>query len=667
MDTGVRQNIVGKGRRSFALAALAGLACVICIGLVACGGGNSPTAKKVLVLGIDGMDPAILRGLMEEGKMPNFSKLAAEGSFMPLGTSIPPQSPVAWSDFITGMDPGGHGIFDFIHRTPEDYMPYLSTSKTDEPDEDDVFEIGDWLIPMSSAEIKLLRKGKAFWQILEENGVPTTIIKIPANFPPAESEGRSISGMGTPDVLGTYGTFSYFTDYPAKFEDDDVTGGVIYPVSVYDNRVEAELTGPRNSFRKGNPSLTVDFTVCIDPVEPVAKLEIQGAEILLNEGEWSDWVQINFEAVPYLVNISGICRFYLREARPDFALYVTPINIDPSNPAMPISTPEDYAGELAEELGGPYYTQGMPEDTKAFSADALGVADYLKQSEIVQAERLELYEHMLESFDEGLMFFYFCSLDQNSHMLWFLADEEHPIYEEQLAERYGHTLEEIYLNMDEVVGTALEKLDANTTLIVMSDHGFAPFHRTFNLGTWLKDNGYLTLVNDEEGEFYDNVDWSRTRAYPLGLNGLYINQRAREGNGIVNKSEKDKLLDEIAEKLLQVRDPKDGRQAILRVYKTSEVYTDADEDLVPDAIIGYNRGYRASWETAVGSFPKNLFADNEERWSGDHCMASEVVPGIILSNKKVKAADPQLRDLTPTMLAEFGVEAPPEMTGKPIF
>ena len=656
----------GKGKRTVAIAAVLGLALLACAGLVACGSGNSPTSKKMIVLGIDGMDPKILGKLMEEGKMPNFSKLAAEGSFMPLGTSIPPQSPVAWSDFITGMDPGGHGIFDFIHREPETYMPYLSTSKTEEPEEDDVIEIGDWMIPMSSAEIKLLRKGKAFWQILEENGVPTTIIKIPANFPPAESDGRSISGMGTPDVLGTYGTFSYFTDYPAKFEDDDVTGGEIYSVSVYDNCVEAKLEGPKNSFKKGNPNLTVDFKVCIDPVEPVAKIEIQDTEFLLNEGEWSDWVQIDFEAVPYLVNVSGICRFYLREARPDFGLYVTPINIDPFDPAMPISTPEDYAADIAEELGA-YYTQGMPEDTKAFSADALGVEDYLKQSEIVQAERLALYDHVLEDFDEGLLFFYFCSLDQNSHMLWFLADEKHPIYEKELAEKHGHTLEQIYLNMDAVVGKVLDKLDDNTTLIVMSDHGFAPFYRTFNLGTWLKDNGYLTLTNDEEGEFYMNVDWSRTRAYPLGLNGLYVNQRGREGMGIVNRSEKDKLLDEITEKLLQVRDPENGEQAILRVYKTSEVYTNADEMLVPDAIVGYNSGYRASWETAIGSFPKILFADNEERWSGDHCMASEVVPGIILSNKKVKASSPQLRDLTPTMLAEFGVEAPPEMTGKPIF
>jgi len=377
-------------------------------------------------------------------------------------------------------------------------------------------------------------------------------------------------------------------------------------------------------------------------------------------------VHVEFEAVPFLHSMSGICRFYLKEVRPDFELYVTPVNIDPMDPALPISTPDDYAAELAKKVGD-FYTQGMPEDTKAFSADALGVPDYLKQTKIVLRERLAMYDHVLEDFDSGLLFFYFCSLDQNSHMLWWLIDPAHPIYDEELARKYGHVLEDIYVEMDNVLGKALEKVDENTTLIAMSDHGFAPFYRAFNLGTWLKDNGYITLTDDSEGEFYSNVNWARTRAYPLGLNGLYINQRGREGMGIVSPSEKDRLLDEIAEKLLKVRDPKTDEQAIVRVYKTRDVYTDADEKLVPDAIIGYGRGYRASWETAIGSFPQELFTDNEERWSGDHCVAAEVVPGVLVTNKKVKVTNPRLRDMAPTMLAEFGIEKLPEMTGRPIF
>jgi len=151
------------------------------------------------------------------------------------------------------------------------------------------------------------------------------------------------------------------------------------------------------------------------------------------------------------------------------------------------------------------------------------------------------------------------------------------------------------------------------------------------------------------------------------LNGLYINLRGREGNGIVSPSERERVLDEIARKLVEIRDPETDEQVIYRVYKTKEVYANPDDRIVPDAIIGYNWGYRASWETAIGTFPKYLFADNDERWSGDHCMATEVVPGTLVANRKLKIVDPCLRDLTPTILMEFGIEPPKEMTGRVVF
>jgi predicted AlkP superfamily phosphohydrolase/phosphomutase len=621
------------------------------------------SSRKVIILGIDGMDPVILARMMNEGKMPNFARLAKEGSFSPLGTSIPPQSPVAWSNFITGMDPGGHGIYDFIHREPESYLPFLSTSKTDAATK--TISLGDWVIPLSGGKTSLLRKGKAFWQILEEHGIPTSIIKMPANFPPAESSGRSISDMGTPDILGTYGTFSLYTENPGKYENEDVTGGKIYPVNVYDNAVTAQILGPKNTFKKGEPDIMVDFTVHIDPENPVGKITVQGREILLNVGEFSDWVHIKFEAVPYLQSVSGICKFYLKQTRPHFELYVSPVNIDPLNPALPISTPADYSAELAKDLGC-FYTQGFPENTKAFSVDALGVEDYLKQTEMVLCERLKMYDYMLERFDSGLLFFYFGSLDQNSHMLWWLIDPKHPIHDAEVAAKHGHVLFDLYMRMDNVLEKALQKVDENTTIIVMSDHGFSPFYRCFNLNKWLKDNGYITLTDDEEGEFYSNVNWYKTRVYGLGLNGLYVNQRGREGMGIVDASEKDALIDEVVRKLAEVRDPKTGEQVVLHLYQTKDVYKGRDERLTPDAIVGYNRGFRASWQTAIGSFPKDLITDNDERWSGDHCMAAEVLPGIFLSNRKLKIENPSLSDITPAILLEFGIQPPENMTGRPV-
>ncbi|MBI4831788.1 MAG: alkaline phosphatase family protein, partial [Candidatus Lindowbacteria bacterium] len=512
------------GKAGISLLAALALSIMVGASLCSCGAGNAEPSRRVIVLGIDGMDPIILDRLMKDGKMPNFSDLAQRGSYTRLGTSIPPQSPVAWSDFITGMDPGGHSIFDFIHREPGAYLPYLSTSQTVAPKRS--LSLTDWVIPLSSGSTDLLRKGSAFWQILEARGIPTTIIKIPANFPPAESSGRSLAGMGTPDLRGTYGTFSYYTDNPEKFEDEDVSGGEIYRVDVRDNVVRSKLIGPANTFRKDQRKISVDFEVYVDPVNPVAKVVVQGNEILLNVGEWSEWVHVKFTAVPFLQSVSGICRFYLKEVRPTFALYVTPINIDPLDPALSISTPENYSAELAEEVGC-FYTQGMPADTKAFSVDALGVNDYLSQARNVLSESRAMYDHVFDNFDSGLLFFYFSSLDQNSHMCWFLIDPKHPLYDAKLAKEHGHCLDDLYIEMDNVLGKALRKVDANTTIIVMSDHGFAPFYRSFGLNTWLKDNGYITLTDDSEGELFSNVDWQNTRAYGLGLNGLYINQRGR--------------------------------------------------------------------------------------------------------------------------------------------
>jgi predicted AlkP superfamily phosphohydrolase/phosphomutase len=174
------------------------------------------------------------------------------------------------------------------------------------------------------------------------------------------------------------------------------------------------------------------------------------------------------------------------------------------------------------------------------------------------------------------------------------------------------------------------------------------------------------LTDDEEGEFYSNVNWYKTRVYGLGLNGLYVNQRGREGMGIVDASEKDALIDEVVRKLAEVRDPKTGEQVMLHLYQTKDVYRGRDERLTPDAIVGYNRGYRASWETAIGSFPKDLITDNDERWSGDHCMAAEVLPGIFLSNRKLKIENPRLSDITPAILLEFGIQPPENMTGRPV-
>lgn len=619
--------------------------------------------RKVMVVGFDGMDPQILKKLVGEGKLPNFERLIETGDFKPLATSIPPQSPVAWSNFITGMNPGGHGIFDFIHRDPDTMIPYLSTSKT-EPSKKTI-SIGNWVLPLSGGKVTLLRHGKAFWEALEENGVPTTIYRVPANFPPVDTDSPiyQLSGMGTPDIQGTYGTFSFYTDEQTD-NYGDVSGGRLFPIKVVDNKVQSKLFGPINTLRKGNPQSSLDFTVYIDPENGVAKIVMQDRQIILKEGEWSDWVRLDFDIIPLFQSVSGICRFYLKEIRPNFRLYVTPINIDPSSPALPISSPEDYSRELYEEMG-PFYTQGIPEDTKALSENVLDDGEFLQQTSIVLDEEMKMLDHELSRFKSGVLFFYIGRVDQLGHMFWRTMDPNHPAYDP--TSRFQQVIENTYREMDTVLGKVMKKVDKHTTLIVLSDHGFAPFYRAFNLNTWLKHEGYASLTDHSEGEFLQNVDWSRTRAYGLGFNGLYLNLRERERRGIVESWEKQSILDEISEKLLAIRDPKTGDRVISRIYKSEDVYTGPYVKNAPDLIIGYNRGYRASWETVLGKFPKELIRDNTEKWSGDHLMEAELVPGILLSNKKIVSDNPALYDIAPTILAEFGIQKQEGMVGNRIF
>lgn len=621
-------------------------------------------SKKVFVLGLDGLDPLILERLMQAGELPNFKRLIAQGDMRPLQTSMPPLSPVAWSNFITGMNPGGHGIFDFIHRDPDTMLPYLSTSRTEAPKR--TIRIGKWVIPLSAGKVRLLRRGKAFWDILAEHGIPVTVVRAPANFPPAKGAGRQLSGMGTPDIHGTYGLFSYYTDAPP--ERKDVDGGDVFPVRVVHNRVQASLVGPRNMLRVDEPPSTVDFTVFVDEQYPVAKIVVQKHEFLLQAGEWSPWVHVQFPMIPLLKQVHGMVRFYLKEAHPHFKLYVTPINIDPTDPALPITTPAGFASELARAIG-PFYTQGMPYDTKALSNGILDDGDFLQQAHLVFAEQLKMLEYTLKRFKAGLLFFYFGRVDQLAHMYWRTMDSKSPGYDPD--SRYTQVIEQTYRDMDAVLAKVRQHLDPDTTLLVMSDHGFAPFYRSFNLNSWLQREGYIVLKDEdklEESPFFEKVRWSRTRAYAVGFNGLYINLQGRERFGIVRPgAQRQAVMQEIAAKLLALRDPETGQRAIYKVYRAEDIYSGAALGQAPDLLIGYNRGYRVSWESALGQFSHRLFKDNTEKWSGDHAMAFELVPGVLIANRPIRATAPALYDLAPTILREFGLPKQANMVGSNLF
>lgn len=467
--------------------------------------------------------------------------------------------------------------------------------------------------------------------------------------------------MGTPDILGTPGTFTFYTSELFAYYGKQISGGEVHEVFIEDGMVKAQLYGPNNPFLIKPEEVTADFRAVIDPVEPVVKLVVGDEERVLKVGEWSDWVPVDFKLIP-TQHLRGICRFYLKSLQPEFQLFVSPINFDPLEPALPISHPEDYAAELAEATGR-YYTQEMPEDTKAYKEGIFSTDEFLTQARYVVDHMIGQYEYVLSQYRSGLLFYYFGNTDQVSHMMWRTLDPGHPAYSAEKDGPYKDVIPALYEKFDRIVGMTRERMPAGTTLVVMSDHGFASWRRAVHLNTWLRDNGYLTPIDPTrktDAGYFSNVDFSKTRAYALGLNGLYINVKGREKNGIVEPADRLPLMKEIAAKLLELRDPKYGERAITKAYLREEVYQDREYiDVGADIQVGYAKTWRGSNESALGGLTEEEFADNTSAWSGDHCMDHEAVPGVLFTSRRLAKPATSLKDLAASILTEFGVEGFP--------
>jgi predicted AlkP superfamily phosphohydrolase/phosphomutase len=640
---------------------------------------------RVIVIGFDGMDPRLCERMIEAGELPNLARMRERGGYQPLGTTIPPQSPVAWATFITGANPGVHGIFDFIHRDPaQQCAPYYSAADTVAGDR--AWEVDGFRIPLTfwpfhhrAPQTRLRRGGTPFWDYLDRAGVPVRMYDIPANYPPSESHhGHTccLAGMGVPDLLGGYGTYQYFSEDTYRAIEE--SGGMRRSLFFENDTARGVLIGPNHPYVPVTPGRTprgeVDFTIHRHPGDDAARIELQEQTIVLRAGEWSDWQPVEFALgmpsfLPTL-RVSGIVRFYLMEVRPTFRLYVTPINIDPSDPGdQKISEPPGFVTDIAGDLGL-FYTAGFQEDHKALSNRIFEDAEFHQQADYVLKERLDLLEYAKANYENGLLFFYFSSTDLQAHMFWWDGDEKHPVRTPEEAKRYHGAILDLYRRMDAVVGDVWNRYGDDATVIVMSDHGFCNFRRQFNVNTWLRDNGYLqpsdakSLLNPRSGKL---VDWTKTRAYGLGLNGLYLNLRGRERDGVVNLADRDQLLRDISEKLLDVRDPESGQPIIARVYRADEIYKGEFVKDAPDLLIGYRRGYRASWAATLGDMTEEVISDNASAWSADHCIAAEEVPGVVFSNKPIRRKQPSLVDLAPTILELFNVSVPATMEGGSLF
>jgi len=658
---------------------------------------------RVFVMGFDGMDPTLARRFMAEGKLPNLSRLAETGVFQTLGSTQPSESPVAWASFATGVNPGKHDIYDFLRRDLDTYLPDFNMVRREPPE----FFLG--LFQTKPPKVVSTRGGTSFWVHAANDGVRSAVLTVPVTFPPEElHHGQMLAGLPLPDIRGTLGTFSYWATDLSSFEEGNTEFGGVLKRLLFDGGVsETLLKGPENPILKQEETALKDKKKAAPDqlsdkekagLEELATgkdinlplrvrwtegsggvdLEIQGQRVSLQAGEWSAWVPVTFK-VNALLSMHGITQFYVIEAGRELRIYGSPVNLDPRNPPLPISKPDGFAREIARSIGL-YRTLGWAESAdKPLNEGRLDEAAFLYDSDRAMDDREKVIFERLETDDWDLFVAAVETTDRVSHMMWRLIDPRHPMYDEDLAAKYGDSIEKIYKRADDLVGRLLAQIPEDAIFMVMSDHGFHSFRREVNLNTWLLQNGYLVFTGqpgDElnpsdlvnRGRFGEGVDWSRTRAYALGLGQIYFNLRGREARGIVSAGAEYKALqDEIAAKLVEVEDPDDGGKVMRAVYRRDDVYKGEFLKNAPDLQAGFDDGYRVGWQDTLGVIRRAVVENNTRKWSGDHCAtAAEISGGVFFSNRKINTDEPNIMDLGPTILKLLEVPLPPDLDGKPL-
>ncbi len=691
-----------RGRLSAALAAAAAL-------LIAPACSEKTTkpvrrsAERVFVMGFDGMDPTLTSRFMAEGKLPNLQKLAESGTYRTLGSTQPSESPVAWASFATGVNPGKHNIYDFLVRDLDTYMPDLAmVDKTSHP-----LKLLWGAIPIARPRPLSTRGGTSFWVTAGLDGVKSTVLTVPVTFPPEEVEhGELLSGLPVPDIRGTVGTFYYWSTDLSSFEEGSPEFGGYLKRLLFDNGASKTfLRGPESPVLKQEEAALrarqktgalsekeqarlselkdikdINIPISINWVENSGKvdIEVQGTKLSLKQGEWSGWVPLTFN-VNFLIKLHAMTQFFVQRADSELQIYAHPANFDPRDPPTSISKPDSLAPDLAKKLGL-YRTIGWAESMdKSLQELRTDEASFLYDADKAFEDRERLIFEKLKSDDWDLFVAAIETTDRVSHMFFRLIDPKHPMFDQALADRYGDAIEKIYRRADALVGRIQAQLPKNTTLMVMSDHGFHTFRRGVNLNTWLVQNGYMVFDGQESpkkglddlfgrGQFWEGVDWSRTRAYALGLGQIYFNLKGREGRGIVSPgAEYEALQKEIVEKLAPLTDPDDNARIFRAVYKRDDIYKGEYLKNAPDLQVGFNDGYRVGWQDTMGGVQRTVVENNNRKWSGDHCAtATEISGGVFFSSRKFAEPAPHIMDLAPTILELLNVPLPKTYDGKPL-
>jgi predicted AlkP superfamily phosphohydrolase/phosphomutase len=560
---------------------------------------------RTIILGFDSFDPLQFEHLLEEGKMPNLQKLVEIKGYSRLEVCSPPQTEVSWTSIATGVNPGSHGIFDFVHRDPATYIPYVSLLPTKRN------ILGEQFLPPTTT--------KTFFQEAAEMGYPATALWWPALFPARpELPVATIPGLGTPDIRGQLGVGTYLTSEPV----DKKKAKVSLLERAGKGKYVGTLDGPQIKTKSGTGFSTQPVTVeLLD--ETTARLTLGKQQLQLTVGKWSPVIELNFPA-GFAFSIHAVTQVILTEINKKVSLYFLPLQIHPLHPLWHYAVPASLVRD-SWKSAGPFLTLGWPQDTNALEDDCINDEQFLTLCDSIFESRKRVFYQQIDRFTEGVLAGIFDCLDRVQHM--FLRDRQ------DIAHQW-------YLKLDRFVGDVQNKLDGSGMekyrFLVLSDHGFRPFDYKVHLNRWLIDNGYMVLSEQgDDGEGIGTANWEKTKAYALGLNSLYLNVAGREGKGIVEATQLEGLLQEIKTKLLEWRTP-DGKTVISRVLLKHEAFSGPYTRLGPDLVIGYAPGFRASSETGLGKVRPTTIEANNDHWEADHCIDSEAVPGVLFANRDIE-------------------------------
>jgi predicted AlkP superfamily phosphohydrolase/phosphomutase len=688
------------------LATSVAVALAIALGAVlsqapACSGRRRPSthAQRMVILGFDGMDPALTAKWMSEGKLPNMKRLADAGALLPLATTHSPESPTAWASFATGVNPGKHNIYDFLVRDTSTYLPDLGMVRREPPRF--LFNY----VPYRKPRLSSLRGGTSFWVTAGRAGVRSSVLTVPVTFPPEEvPNGELLSGLPLPDIRGTMGTFSYFATDLSRYEEGNTEfGGILKRLRFEQDVARTELVGPPNPIvrqqmqtlrAKGTATgdadrarlaalqqaedIRVPLTIRWNRTDKAATVEVEGQSVLLEPGKMSRWIALEFR-VNFLTRVHGMAQMLLMNAGDELQLYVSPVNWKPENPPLPISSPASFSADLFERLGN-YRTLGWAEATWPLNEGRMDEQTFMDDLYKAFDDRAQVILSRVDSHDWDVLVGVIESTDRVQHMMWRFMDRTHPMYDAELAAKYGDSIERVYRRADQFVGDVAQRLDPDTAFLIVSDHGFHSWRKAVNLNTWLVDQGYMTLRGQQPGEkklddlfgggeFWENVDWTRTRAYAMGLGQIYFNLRGRESGGIVSPgAEAAQLAGELSERLLTLKDPDDGASIVSAVYKRDDIYAGEYLANASELQVGMAEGYRVSWQTTLGGAPQGVVYPNMKKWSGDHGGYDyATTAGVLISNRRVVRQDASIMDIAPTVLKYFGVQIPGDIDGQPLF